>query len=309
MGRPGRRILDFARAGALAAGTAFLLGLWFQGMAELGFRGHYPNGFSDFLIVAIAGVAAGATLGFPAPAAGALAVLGRIAGTTATGIAIAAPLGLFTALLGKWLDAGQDGLTIYFLLVGLSLVAVGLRRAPRTVAARLAVGVPIALLVASRLLAHWPEGAHALTRRLFPLRPAAARAELERAGWGPLGLDGRTRIVAFEAAPRYRTESSRLASDVTMKLTLEVAKPFFQDGCGELYGSRPTVPAWVRVYSTQEACLKEHPHRRDVQYDRYFRRPSPCCLFEVRQRQPGERIAATRIWLFQFSKLAWRAAR
>jgi hypothetical protein len=43
MGKVAGRVLEVVRAGALAVGTAFLLGLWFQGMARLGLRGVYPE--------------------------------------------------------------------------------------------------------------------------------------------------------------------------------------------------------------------------------------------------------------------------
>jgi len=98
-------------------------------------------------------------------------------------------------------------------------------------------------------------------------------------------------------------------SDGEAAFTLEVAKPFFEDGCRDLHDSQPVVPAWVRAYPNQAACLKEHPTRWDRRYEMYSRQPSPCCLYEVKERHPGERIATSQRWPFIFDKLAWRAYR
>jgi len=309
MGRVGRRILDFGRAGALAAGTAFLLGVWFQGMARLGFRGFYPDGLADFLIVTAAGVAAGATLGFAAPAAGALAVVGRVAGTAAGATAIGGAFAGLTAVLVKVLDVSEGSLPLYFVPVGLGLVAVGLRRIPRSRAGRIALGVPVALLLLMRLGALWPAGAHAITRLLFPLPAAVARAELEKHGWGPLAIDDRTRIVAFDMTPAYHTDVRHLESETTLRFTLEVAKPYFEDACGDVHSNQPEVPPWVLAYPDRQACLKEHPPRREVIFEMVHRWPSPCCLYQVKQRRPGERIATRQTWPFVFHRFAWTAAR
>src|SRR5204863_368878 len=133
-----------------------------------------------------------------------------------------------------------------FAAMGLALVAVGLRRIPRSRAARVALGVPVALLLIMRLLVLWPDGAHAITRKLFPLPPATVKSELQRVGWGQLAIDDRTRIVALETSPSYRTENSYLVSDSTMKFTLEAVRPFYEDACGDLTTEPPVVPPFVR---------------------------------------------------------------
>jgi len=235
--------------------------------------------------------------------------VGRAAGTSLCGIAIAAALGGVTALLVKVLGVAERDLPLYFLVVGAALLVVGLRRVPRSTAARIALGVPVALLLITRLLALWPAGAHAITRELFPLSPDTVRSELERVGWGPLAIDERTKLVAFDTTPSYRTEGSYLVSDSTMKFTLEAVRPFYQDACGALTTEPPFIPPFVRDYPTREACEKEHPARHFTMFEKYHHRPSPCCVFEVRQRQPGERFNAARKWEFVFLKLAWRASR
>jgi hypothetical protein len=309
MGKLGRRLLDFVRAGALAAGTAALLGVWFQGMARLGFREVYPNGLADVLIIALTGVLLGVWLGFPSPPERRLALLGRFTGTAALGIDIGAALVGVTLVLAKVLDVPERKFPIYFVVMGLALAGVGLRRIPRGTPARVALAVPVALLVLSRLMVLWPDGAHAVTRRLFPLPPEIVRSELERLGWGQLAIDQRTKVVALETSPSYRTENSYLLSDSTLKFTLEAVRPFYEDACGDLHTEAPVVPAFVRAYPTREACEKDHPARNEVRFEMFQHFASPCCVFESKQRHPGEQFHATRKWEFIFKNLVWRASR
>jgi hypothetical protein len=309
MGKLARRLVEVLRAGALAAGTSFLLGVWCQGMARLGFRGVYPDGLPDFLAVFGLGVAAGAALGWATPAARPLHLMGRVAGTALAAILVGGALGGFTAVLVKFTRMAERDLPYYFVPVGLALVAVGLQRLPRSTVARVALGVPVALLVVSRLLVLWPDGAHAITRKVFPLPPATVRSELERVGWGQLAIDNRTKIVDFQTTPSYHTENSYLVSESTMKFTLEAIRPFFEDACGQLSTSRPTIPAFVHNYPTQQACEKEHPARKEVRFEMYHYQHSPCCVFEVKERHPGEQFNTTRKWDFIFQHLAWRAVK
>src|SRR5205814_8118739 len=192
----------------------------------------YPDSLADFLIVTIAGIALGSALGFPSPAPGWAARLGRVAGTALAGLALGAALGGISALLVGKLGVPERKLPISFLPVSVPLVALGLRRLPRARWARFAVGLPVAGLAVMRLLALWPAGAHAITRRILPLGHGAVRAELSHRGWGPMAGDGRTRLIALESTPSYRTDDGWLAGDADMKFTLEVTKPFFEDACG-----------------------------------------------------------------------------
>jgi hypothetical protein len=309
MGKLGRRLLDFVRAGALAAGAAALLGVWFQGMARLGFREVFPDGLADVLAIAVTGLLLGVGLGFPSPPVGRPALVGRFAGTAVMGMAIGAALVGITFLLAKVLDVPERKFPVYFVVMGLALVGVGLRRLPRGTPARVALAVPVALLVVSRLMVLWPDGAHAITRRIFPLPAAIVRSELERLGWGQLAIDQRTRVVTLETSPSYHTESSYLLSDSTLRFTLEAVRPFHEDACGDLHSEPPVVPAFVRAYPTREACEKEHPARNEVRFEMFQHQPSPCCVFETKERHPGEQFHATRKWEFVFKNLVWRAAR
>jgi hypothetical protein len=144
MGKLGRRLLDLVRAGARAAGAAALLGVWFQGMARLGFREVYPNSLADVLIIALTGVMLGVGLGFPSSPERRLALLGRFAGTAVLGIAIGAALVGITFLLAKVLDVPERKFPLYFVPMGLALVGVGLRRIPRGTLARVALAVAVA---------------------------------------------------------------------------------------------------------------------------------------------------------------------
>jgi hypothetical protein len=307
MGKLSSRILELLRAGALAAGTAFLLGVWFQGMARLGFRSDYPDGLADFLVVMLAGVVVGTTLGFPAPAARPIHVLGRALAAAFLGILLVVAFGGLGALIVRLTDAAESDLPVYFLAAGGLMVGLGLRRVPRPLPVRIALGIAVAFLVVTRILAAWPEGAHAVTRQLFPLPPGTVRAELERIGWGQLQISNRTRIVAFDTTPHYRTEHTRLASDSRIKFTLEVVTPFYEDACGRAHGKQPEVPALVRSFASREACEREHPARRVGMFERNRMGTSPCCLFEVKQRHAGEQIGATRQWTFIFHEREWIA--
>jgi hypothetical protein len=61
-------------------------------------------------------------------------------------------------------------------------------------------------------------------------------------------------------------------------------------------------------YPDLAACLKEHPHQRDVQFEMAVNvRPSPCCLAQSRERHPGETIELRRTWRFAFVRGVWRA--
>jgi hypothetical protein len=172
-----------------------------------------------------------------------------------------------------------------------------------------ALAVPVAFLLITRLLVLWPDGAHAITRKLFPLPPDTVRTELERLGWGQLAIDHRTRVVALETSPSYRTENSYLKSDSTMKFTLEAARPFYEDACGDLHTDAPVAMPFVRNYPTREACEKDHPAQDEVRFEMYNHTPSPCCLFEVKQRRTGEQFQAMRKWEFLFKSFVWRATR
>lgn len=306
MGPWRRRLLELVRAGALAAGTMYLLGLWFQGMARLGLRESFPDGGFEVAVVAVAGILLASFLGFPGLARGRDLVL-RVLGTALAGLALAAAVGAGAFLLARFLDVAERDFPIYFAVVGGALVAVGLRRLPRGRAARLALGVPAALLLVTRLLATWPGAAHALTSRLFPLPPTTVRSELERLGWGQLSFDQRTRIVDLQTTPSYRTDHGHLVSDSTLKFTLEAVRPFFEDACGDLHTRYPFVAPFVHSYPTREACEKEHPARHDRMGEMYHHTPSPCCGFAVKERRPGERFNATRTWEFVFKNRVWRA--
>ena len=37
--------------------------------------------------------------------------------------------------------------------------------------------------------------------------------------------------------------------------------------------------------------------------------PSPCCLFRVKERHPGEQFEARQTWPFVFHQLRWQAQR
>lgn len=303
-----RTLLDLLRAGALATGAAFLLGVWLQGLAKLGFRGTYPDGLADFLGVFLAGVALASWLGWPTPAGRPLALLGRVAGTALFAIAVAAAFGGIAALLAGKLGVRERDFPYYFTPVGAALVAVGLRRLPRSLAGRIALGVPVGLLVIMRLLVFWPPGAHVITRRLFPLNPRSARAEVNRVGWGP-GFHGqRTRLVSLEAAPTYGDDGNHhLTANADLELGVEVTKLFYEDFCGDVHDERPQPADWVRAYPDAASCLKEHPTTYHVLSEMASRVPSPCCLYQAKERRPGERINLAVRWPFIFIRGAWRA--
>ncbi len=302
----GGRILDYVRAGCLAAGIASLVGVWFQGMHQLGFRGSFPDGLGDFLLMTGIGVIVGAWLGFPERASSVLAVLGRAVGTAITGIVLGALVGGLSGVMVKKLDIAERKLPPYFVAAGVLLLALGLRRFPRSTAARVALGSVVALLLTMRLLALSPETAHKLTRRIFPLREAKVRADLEQGGCGPYCWDGRSKIVDLKVQTQYGIEFVHLAAEVQIEATLEVTKSFFVDGCGDVHGAMPTVPPWVREFPTQAACEAKHPAPHYFQYTvREPYRPSPCCLFEVKERRPGERLRVVSTRRYAFHHLAW----
>jgi hypothetical protein len=303
-----RTLLDLLRAGALATGTAFLLGVWLQGLAKLGFRGSYPDGLADFLSVTVAGIALGSWLGWPAPVGRPLVLLGRIAGTALFAIIVGAAFGGLAALLAGKFDVAERNLPYYFTPAGAALVAVGLRRLPRSLAGRIALGVPVGLLVIMRLLVFWPSGAHVITRRIFPLTPTSALPEVNRVGWGAASHGQRTHLVSLEVTPTYGDDGNHhLTANADLKLGVDVTKLFYEDFCGDVHDERPQPADWVRAYPDAASCLKEHPSTYHVLSEMASRVPSPCCLYQTKERRPGERINLGVRWPFAFIRGAWRA--
>ena len=290
------------RAGALAVGVAALFGLWLQGMHRLGFRDVYPDGFLDFLVPAVIGISFGATLGFPTRAEGLRALAGRVAATALLGIAIAVLAGLACSLLVLKLDVAERNLPPWFLGGGLLLFAVGLRRVPRSVGARVTLGAVVALLATSRLFVLWPDSAHVVTRTFFPFPSARVRTIYDE-HCGPLCAGGRTRVVSFLPRVRYESRDGHLACEAGADVGLEVTRPFFVDACGAVFDTPPIVPTWVHEYQSIEACRKEHP---DVHGWEMPSVRSRCCLFEVHPRNNGDHIDVSPAWSLIFHHWQWR---
>jgi len=299
----GKALLDFARGGGLAAGSAMLLGLWFQGMHRLGFREAYPDGFVDVLIPGVVGVGLGATLGLPASARGPLWFLLRVVGVAIAGIAAAALFAIGgTLLLVSVFGIAERNLPPYFAVAGVALVAVGLRRLPRRRAARAVLGVVVGIFVVMRLLVVWPSAAHTVMCRLFPFPSEKLRTIFDHHCGAVCGGE-RSRVVSLDTKLVYGSIDANLACSVKADAVLEVTRPFFEDACGDVHDAAPAVPAFVRAYPTMDACVKEHPAA--VWREWYAPLPSPCCLRQLTERHVGERIHVSRAWEFLFNRWKW----
>jgi hypothetical protein len=298
---PAIKPVDWIRAGALTAGVATLLAIWWQGLDRLGYI-DWPEGFDATFIVSIAiSVAIGATLGHREPRPLWLRVPLAFVVAVAFGAAL---IGLAFGL--SVLGFRERNLPPVYLVLAAGLIAWGLRRLPVSKGARIAFVVVFALLAAVRLMATFTGVARAIERKLFPLPPELVRAEWEKGKCGWTCQEGRTRAVDFPLEIAYEWEQSfALMARATVKPTIEVAKSFYMDGCNHPHDKRPEVPPALREYKTTGACIDARPRPRiDYQTPTY---DTDCCYIDGRERPQGERFPSSRIMLFAFTRLKWKS--
>ncbi len=298
-----RNAVDWIRAGALTAGVATLLGVWWKGLDRLGYL-EWPAGFDATFIVSIAlASAAGATLGHRPEANRPL--VWRLIAALVVGIAFGAALIGLSFLLVTKLGVAERNLPPVFVVMGVGLIAWGLRSLPRSVGARVVMVAGIVLLLAIRLLATFPQVAHAIEQRLFPLPPAEVRSAWEQRGCGNLCDEGRTRVVDFQHEVDYESEEHQhLSALAHVRPTLETTRAFFVDGCGWARNEKPAVPEELRGYPTTAACKAARPRPRLGQMMEPY--DTRCCYIDNRQRQAGERIVLPRTLRFSFVRLRWQ---
>jgi hypothetical protein len=293
-------VLDWLRAGALTAGVATLLALWWRGLHQLGYI-EWPNGFGgSFVVIILASVGFGVTLGHREPRP----LWARALGGGAAGCGFGVLLIGSSFLLVKNAGIAERSLPPYFLLMAVVLVAWGMRRLPAGRGARVSLLVLFAMLASFRVVASWPRAAHGIERFLFPLGTVRIRAAWDKRGCGTFCDDGRARVVEFRDELDYETAGFRLEAVARVHTTLETTKVFFADGCGRAHASAPVAPASVREYATTAACLAA---RRVPHWHEEMPSTDPaCCALESRERHPGERFTSTRSLHFIFLRGHWR---
>jgi hypothetical protein len=304
------RPLDWVRPGALTAGVATLLAVWWRGLHQLGYI-EWPNGFgSSFVVIILVSVAFGATLGHRERRP----LWARALAAFALGSAFGALLIGSSFLLVKFLDIPERSLPAYFLLVATALVAWGARRLPARRGARVALLVTFAMLASFRVVASIPRAAHGIERFLFPISTVRIRAAWDKRGCGSFCEDGRARVVDFRDELTYETGGFRLEAMARVHTTLETMKVFFVDGCARAHATPPVVPASVREYATTEACAaarrgrqwqNERPYE-GFGLDGHQPFDRACCAIESTERHAGDRFTSTRVLNFIFLRGHWR---
>ena len=295
--------LDWARAGALSAGLATLIVVWLTDVSRLGYFSWRGAGLVwTWLAIALVSVPAGATLGHRAPGP----LRGRLPMALLVGAGFEAVLfGLLFLLATAGLHDG--GLTTLSLVLGSLLVAWGLRRLPRSRAARAVLVAPLALLALVRLLVTFPLAARHLERRLFPLPPTVVRNHWNVyrcwapcADWFGRVIDWRIAEMSYEI-----NDYDYLTADVRASATVEVLRPYLIDGCNDMRLKPPEIPDEARGYASTAACRAANPlvgYHGGPQNDLYFRK---CCLAEIHERHPGDRFESKRTTRFVFRQLHW----
>jgi hypothetical protein len=301
---------DWLRAGALTAGVATLLAVWWRGLDQLGYI-EWPNGFgSSFVIIFLVSVAFGVTLGHVRPSP----LWARAIAALAVGSAFGALLIGSSFLLVKHLGIPERSLPPYFLLMAVALVAWGMRRLPAGRGARVALIVMFALLASFRVVASIPRAAHGIERFLFPISTARIRAASDKRGCGSFCEDGRARVVDFRDQLSYETAGHQLEAVARVHTTLETTKVFFVDGCGRAHATPPVPSASVREYPSTKACASARrvprgpeemilPEEATLDGHAIYR---ACCAIESTERRAGGRFTSTRVLHFIFLRGHWQ---
>lgn len=159
---------DWVRAGALAAGIATLLGVFLQGVERSGYFGQPDIIGLGTMAASFIGVLIAIELGYREPLP---SLWRRVLITPLVALAIG---GLEIGLAFLHPVAERNMPPIYAVL-GIAMVAIGLRRLPSHRAARVALYGVAGLLVSLRLLITFPTVKHALERRLVPVPEAMLR--------------------------------------------------------------------------------------------------------------------------------------
>jgi hypothetical protein len=301
---PRSRPLDWIRPGALTAGIATLLAVWWKGLEKLGFLASWPDGFDGtFVATILVSVAIGAMLGHREQRPLVVRVLAAFAVACAFGALL---IGL-AFVMARGLHLAERNFTpIYVVLAG-ALIAWGVRRVPAATGARAALIAVAALLLLVRLLPLFPTAAHALEQRLFPLSPAQVRAEWDKLQCGSVCQDGRTKVLAFSQQISYGSESysDYLAAQGRVHATLETVRAFHVDGCGQARDQPAEIPASVREFATVAACIAARPGHGAYWTSDSYGFDSACCALEGRQRAAGERFESHRTLAFSFVRRQW----
>lgn len=297
-----RSVRDWFGAGALSAGVGTLLAGAFMGLGRLGYL-EWPHDFdATFVFIIATSVLCGATLGHRQPAG----MVPRLVAAFVVGSALAAGLVGISYVPVRFIDIPERRLPPFFLIAGILLVGVGVRRLPRRPWVRVVLAVPLVLAVTLRVLASVPPAAHAIERRLFPLTGRQVRTAWDKHACGPFCRQGRARVVAVEQNISYRAGGGTfMQAEARVRATVEATKPFVVDGCGHAHDKPPLVAPTVSEFKTTAACVAVRPRLR---YEWNTHIPDPaCCAVESVERHPGDRFDITRSLEFTFFRGSWKS--
>ncbi|MBI2388332.1 MAG: hypothetical protein HYV09_01835 [Deltaproteobacteria bacterium] len=293
--------LDWVRPGALAAGIATLIGLVAQGVERAGYVGNIGLFAMSAAAGAVVGVVLAVPLGFREPMP---AVLGRVVATTVSGLLLGGlEIGFaYLLVVGRVLRERQ--LPPVFAILGLALVAWGLRRLPSRRPLRVGLIAIGASLVLFRAVLAIPGARQRVERALFPLPDAVVKKQWER-----MWCRGRcdvAKVVDFDWQVTYPPSGDRLFADVRARATLETTKPHVVDGCGDVHATAPKVPASIEKYKTTKECFAAHPLRPVPFTIAPMMMPAyECCWIEQAPRKPGDRFETAPRGMFIFHRLQW----